>query len=119
MSCYIFNCKQLTKGDAMALWGGRFAQDAEKCVRDFTQSISYDKRLYKHDIEGSKAHALMLGASGIIPQASAEAICAKLDEISSGETMRNSGIRHFTCAFGAPVSRRYPEKCPKSPAGRW
>ena len=65
----------------MALWGGRFAQDAEKCVRDFTQSISYDKRLYKHDIEGSKAHALMLGASGIIPQASAEAICARLDEI--------------------------------------
>ncbi len=81
MTCYIFSCKQLTKGDAMALWGGRFAQDAEKCVRDFTQSISYDKRLYKHDIEGSKAHALMLGASGIIPQASAEAICARLDEI--------------------------------------
>ena len=65
----------------MALWGGRFAQDAEQCVRDFTQSISYDKRLYRYDIEGSKAHALMLGAAGIIPQASAEAICAKLDEI--------------------------------------
>lgn len=65
----------------MALWGGRFAKDAESSVRDFTESISYDRRLYKHDIEGSKAHAQMLASVGIVPQASADAICEELERI--------------------------------------
>ena len=65
----------------MALWGGRFAKNAAESVRDFTESISYDRRLYKHDIQGSQAHARMLAKAGIIPSASAEAICAELDKI--------------------------------------
>lgn len=65
----------------MALWGGRFSQGAAKSVQDFTESISFDKRLYKHDIMGSKAHAAMLGATGIIPKKSAEDIIARLDEV--------------------------------------
>ena len=65
----------------MALWGGRFSEGAAKSVQDFTESISFDKRLYKHDIMGSKAHAAMLGATGIIPRKSAEEIIAKLDDV--------------------------------------
>ena len=65
----------------MALWGGRFSSGAAESVQDYTESISFDKRLYKHDIMGSKAHAAMLGASGIIPKESADAIIAKLDEV--------------------------------------
>ncbi len=65
----------------MALWGGRFSEGTENSVQNFTESISYDRRLYRHDIAGSKAHAAMLGAAGIIPQESAEAICAELDRI--------------------------------------
>ncbi|MBO4632976.1 MAG: argininosuccinate lyase [Lentisphaeria bacterium] len=65
----------------MALWGGRFAKSAAESVRNFTESISYDRRLYKHDIQGSQAHARMLAKAGIIPPASAEAICAELDSI--------------------------------------
>ena len=65
----------------MALWGGRFSEDTGKIVQDFTESISYDRRLYKHDIMGSKAHAAMLGAAGIIPQESAHAIREQLDKI--------------------------------------
>lgn len=65
----------------MALWGGRFSENTEKNVQDFTESISYDRRLYRHDIAGSKAHAAMLGAAGIIPKASADAICSRLDQI--------------------------------------
>ncbi len=65
----------------MALWGGRFAKSAAESVRNFTESISYDRRLYKHDIQGSQAHAHMLAKAGIIPQASADAICAELDRI--------------------------------------
>ncbi len=65
----------------MALWGGRFGEQTQKCVQDFTQSVSYDRRLYRHDIAGSMAHAAMLGAAGIIPKASADAICRRLAKI--------------------------------------
>ena len=65
----------------MALWGGRFAKSAAESVREFTQSISYDRRLYKHDIAGSMAHATMLAEAGIIPEESAKAICAELEKI--------------------------------------
>ena len=65
----------------MALWSGRFSGDAAQNVKVFTESISYDRRLYRHDICGSKAHAAMLGAAGIIPKASADAICRQLDKI--------------------------------------
>ena len=65
----------------MALWGGRFSKGAAKSVQDFTESISFDKRLYKHDIAGSKAHAAMLGATGIIPKKSAEEIIEKLSDV--------------------------------------
>lgn len=65
----------------MALWGGRFSENALNAVQVFTESISFDKRLYKHDICGSKAHAAMLGAAGIIPKKSASAICKELDKI--------------------------------------
>ena len=65
----------------MALWGGRFSENAAKSVQDFTESISFDKRLYRHDIMGSKAHAAMLGATGIIPKKSAEEIIEYLDKV--------------------------------------
>ena len=65
----------------MALWGGRFSQDAKSCVQEYTESISFDKRLFRHDIAGSKAHAAMLGATGIIPKKSSKAIIAELGKI--------------------------------------
>ncbi len=65
----------------MALWGGRFSETGREELTKFSESISFDKRLYKHDIMGSKAHVTMLAAQNIIPQATAEAIKAKLDDI--------------------------------------
>ena len=41
----------------MAMWGGRFAIDTDREMTEFSESISFDKRLYKYDIQGSKAHA--------------------------------------------------------------
>ncbi len=60
---------------------GRFQKPAEKIVADYTQSISFDKRLYRHDIQGSTAHARMLAKQGIIPAADAELIIKGLEEI--------------------------------------
>jgi len=63
------------------LWGGRFAQPTNKFVEEFTASIDFDKRLYRQDIQGSMAHAMMLGKQGIIPKADVEAITEGLKEI--------------------------------------
>ncbi|MBO4392244.1 MAG: argininosuccinate lyase [Clostridia bacterium] len=50
----------------MKLWSGRFSKDVDSRVNDFNSSISFDKRLYRQDIEGSMAHAEMLCKCGII-----------------------------------------------------
>lgn len=65
----------------MKLWGGRFAANTDKSVDDFNSSIRFDARLYKQDIEGSVAHAEMLGKRGIIPDEDARLICTTLAEI--------------------------------------
>ena len=72
----------------MALWGGRFSSDTNADVARYSESISFDQRLYRHDIMGSRAHVKMLAKAGIIPQESAEAIRKELlniqQEIESG-----------------------------------
>lgn len=65
----------------MKLWGGRFTAGTDKSVDDFNSSIRFDQRLYKQDIEGSIAHAEMLGRCGIIPEEDAALICKTLLEI--------------------------------------
>ncbi|MDZ4164355.1 MAG: argininosuccinate lyase [Smithellaceae bacterium] len=47
-------------------WGGRFQADTDEEVEAFTSSLAYDRRLYRHDIAGSIAHAKMLTRQGII-----------------------------------------------------
>jgi argininosuccinate lyase len=63
------------------LWGGRFTQPTDKFVEEFTASIAFDQRLYRYDIQGSKAHAEMLGRQGIITATEAQQIIAGLDGI--------------------------------------
>ena len=63
------------------LWGGRFRKSTDTKVDDFNSSIRFDKRMYKQDINGSVAHATMLGKQGIIPQADADKIVAELKNI--------------------------------------
>ncbi len=65
----------------MALWSGRFSGGQKKELVDFTESISFDKRLYTHDIAGSKAHVEMLASCGIIPAKTARAIKSELEKI--------------------------------------
>ncbi len=65
----------------MALWSGRFSRSTDNLVQAFSESISYDHRLYPYDIQGSIAHARMLGRQGIIPQQDADSIIAGLEQI--------------------------------------
>ena len=65
----------------MKLWGGRFKKGTDKLVNDFNSSIPFDSRMYKEDIEGSIAHASMLGEQGIIPKDASDRIISGLLEI--------------------------------------
>lgn len=62
-------------------WGGRFTKKTNKLVETFTESISYDKRLYLEDIEGSIAHASMLKKQKILTEKEADSIIKGLKEI--------------------------------------
>lgn len=65
----------------MKLWGGRFEKDTDSLVEDFHSSISFDRRLYKQDIQGSIAHAGMLGRIGVLTEEEAEQIIKGLQGI--------------------------------------
>lgn len=65
----------------MALWSGRFSGGVDQAVAEFSESVSFDKRLYKYDIIGSQAHVAMLAACKIIPAATAEEIKSVLNDI--------------------------------------
>ena len=61
--------------------GGRFTKETDKLVYNFNASISFDKKFYKQDIEGSKAHVRMLGRQQILTEKEMNDILACLDEI--------------------------------------
>ncbi|MGB3148714.1 MAG: argininosuccinate lyase [Paracoccaceae bacterium] len=71
-----------------AMWGGRFASGPDAIMEAINASISFDQRLYAQDIRGSRAHAAMLAAQGILTDKDAEAIreglLTVLSEIESG-----------------------------------
>jgi argininosuccinate lyase len=65
----------------LLLWGGRLAEKPEAAAFAFQASIAVDRRLARDDIAGSRAHAAMLAARGIIPAETAGALDAELDRI--------------------------------------
>jgi argininosuccinate lyase len=67
---------------ASSMWGGRFAAGPAAIMADINASIDFDKKLWREDIEASKAHAAMLGAQGIIDADSVAAILAGLDTVA-------------------------------------
>jgi argininosuccinate lyase len=62
-------------------WGGRFNEPTDAFVARFTASVDFDKRLYRHDIQGSVAHARMLAKVGVLTEEERDAIIRGLGEI--------------------------------------
>ena len=62
-------------------WGGRFTQPTDAMVEAFTSSIEDDKNIAREDVEGSIAHATMLGEAGIIAAEDAEALVQGLEAV--------------------------------------
>ncbi|KAL4180213.1 hypothetical protein AMTRI_Chr13g124110 [Amborella trichopoda] len=63
------------------LWGGRFQDRVTDAVERFSESVSFDKKLYKQDINGSRAHASMLAEQGLMSASDKDSILHGLDEI--------------------------------------
>jgi argininosuccinate lyase len=64
-------------------WGGRFEGGADPRVEAFTESISLDRRLYRHDVRASQAHARMLAEVGLLSADEATRICNALDDVAA------------------------------------
>ena len=79
----------MTEKSSNAMWGGRFAAGPDAIMEAINASIGFDKRLAAQDIAGSRAHAAMLAAQGILTDSDAEAIreglLTVLSEIEKGE----------------------------------
>ena len=71
-----------------AMWGGRFSAGPDAIMEAINASIGFDKRMAAQDVAGSRAHAAMLAAQGIISSSDAEAIgeglLTVLSEIEGG-----------------------------------
>lgn len=101
----------------MAMWGGRFDAAPNALVAKMGESVTYDRRLYKHDIIGSTAHARMLARQGIIPDDDADEIVQGLaqvrKEIESGAFQWSTALEdvhmnienRLTAIVGPPGAR--------------
>ncbi len=65
------------------MWGGRFQSGPDAIMEEINASIGFDKRLFRQDIAGSKAHAAMLAKQGIIPKSDAALIRKGLEQVQA------------------------------------
>lgn len=63
------------------MWAGRFSKEVDGKVNAFNSSISFDGRMYRHDIMGSIAHAIMLGKCGIISEEDSKTLVEELENV--------------------------------------
>jgi argininosuccinate lyase len=85
-----------SKDTANAMWGGRFASGPDAIMTAINASIGFDQRMYAQDIAGSRAHAAMLAAQGIISDSDAAAIgeglLTVLSEIEGGKFIFSTAL---------------------------
>ncbi|MHC5268962.1 argininosuccinate lyase [Enterococcus sp. LJL98] len=95
------------------LWAGRFKKEVDTQVNDFNSSIRFDFRMYQQDIQGSMAHATMLGEQGIIPLEEAEKIIIGLEEIlvaiESGELPFDEAAEDIHMFIEAELTKKLGE----------
>ncbi|WP_373355058.1 argininosuccinate lyase [Pseudoroseicyclus sp. CXY001] len=100
-----------------AMWGGRFATGPDAIMEAINASISFDKRLYAEDIEGSRAHAAMLAETGIVTDSDAAAIREGLltikSEIEAGDFPFSAALEDIHMNIEARLKELIGE-----PAGR-
>src|ERR1700752_271915 len=74
-------------------WGGVFDQPTDQRVEKFTESVSFDRRLYAHDIRGSIAHAHMLSKVGVLSDDERHQIVTGLEQIGGEKSAATFHVR--------------------------
>ena len=104
------------------LWAGRFTEPTDALVERFTESVSFDRRLAKHDIRGSIAHATMLAEAGVLGREDRDAIVAGLQEIladiESGEFEWRTSLEDVHMNVEAALTERIGEAGKRLHTGR-
>ena len=104
------------------LWGGRFTQDTDAFVEEFTASVGFDRRLYEQDIDGSIAHATMLAKTGIVSEADRDLIVQGLEairaEIKSGEFLWSAALEDVHMNIEARLTQRIGDAGKRLHTGR-
>ena len=92
------------------MWKGRFTQQTSPLLQRYSESISYDWRLYRHDIRGSIAHATALQAAGLLSDADLSAIREGLEqigrEIEAGEFAFDPALEDIHMNIESALTRR-------------
>ena len=103
-------------------WGGRFSEPTDRQVEAFTSSLHFDRRLFRYDVEGSIAHARMLGRQGIITKGEARVIVAGLrkvlDDIEAGNFIFRPGDEDIHMAIEKALTDRIGDVGGKLHTGR-
>ncbi len=96
----------------MALWAGRFKKEIDENVNAFNSSLSFDNRLYKHDIMGSLAHAKMLCKQGIIDKENLDEIIEGLNnilsDIENGKLLFDPHAEDIHMFIESELTKKYP-----------
>ncbi len=112
----------MAKADKNTLWSGRFSEATDAFVAQFSASEHFDRRLYREDIRGSKAHARMLAHQGVISQDDADAILEGLDaiaaEIEAGEFPWDPALEDVHMNIEARLTERIGEAGKRLHTGR-
>ena len=92
------------------MWAGRFSKEVDETVNAFNSSISFDGRMYRNDIQGSIAHATMLGQCGIISVSDSEKIIEGLKgilaDIESGKLKMDMTAEDIHMFIEAELTKR-------------
>jgi argininosuccinate lyase len=104
------------------LWGGRFGQSTNELVEQFSESVSFDQRLYRHDIQGSLAHATMLHSIGILEDQELadirKGLKGILTDIESGDFKWDIALEDVHMNIEARLTERIGEAGKKLHTGR-
>ncbi|MGH8530729.1 MAG: argininosuccinate lyase [Nevskiales bacterium] len=110
------------KTRANQAWGGRFSEATDSLVAAFSESVSFDQRLYRHDIRGSQAHAAMLAKVGVLTAKERDTIVAGLEaiqvEIDSGKFLWDAALEDVHMNIEARLIARIGETGKKLHTGR-
>ena len=104
------------------LWHGRFEGGPAEALQALNDSLPFDRRMFREDIAGSRAHVRMLSSVGLMSEVDSEAVLAALDAVEA-EMADGSpswlGTPALGCTPGGAVTTRWPPTCGSGRYGSW